>query len=139
MTRLCDSLAASMIADDQPIVLRVEAAGGAVTSEHAVSMGLIVTELVINALKHAFPKNHENAEVLISYETSDTTWRLVVSDNGVGKPAESDPPRRGGLGTSLVTALAQQLDARIETSSNAPGLKISIVGATVGSQLVPAA
>jgi chemotaxis protein methyltransferase CheR len=128
-----------MIGDRAAISLGVQSDASTVLSAYAVSLGLIVTELVINALKHAFPKNHENAEVLISYETSDTTWRLVVSDNGVGKPAESDPPRRGGLGTSLVTALAQQLDARIETSSNAPGLKISIVGATVGSQLVPAA
>ena len=55
LTRLCESLAASMILDGQPISLRVEAGEGSMTSEKAVSMGLIATELVINAIKHAFP------------------------------------------------------------------------------------
>jgi two-component sensor histidine kinase len=55
LTRLCESLAASMTLDSQPVSLRVDASEGETTSEHAVSMGLITTELVINALKHAFP------------------------------------------------------------------------------------
>src|SRR5438067_6277465 len=41
LTRLCESLASSMILDDQPVALRVDAGEGAVTSEQAVSMGLI--------------------------------------------------------------------------------------------------
>src|SRR5205085_10961835 len=55
LTKLCESLAASMIIDDQPVSLRVEAGEGSTTSEQAVCMGLIATELVINAIKHAFP------------------------------------------------------------------------------------
>ena len=44
-----------MILDDQPVSLKVEANDGTTTSEQAVSIGLIAVELVINALKHAFP------------------------------------------------------------------------------------
>ena len=55
LTRLCESLVASMISESQPVSLRVESDDGATTSEQAVSMGLIATELVINSLKHAFP------------------------------------------------------------------------------------
>src|SRR4051794_14105318 len=44
-----------MISDGQPVSLRVEAGEGSITSEQAVSMGLIATELVINSLKRAFP------------------------------------------------------------------------------------
>jgi two-component sensor histidine kinase len=44
-----------MILEGQPLSIRVEAGAGTMTSEQAVTMGLITTELVINALKHAFP------------------------------------------------------------------------------------
>ena len=124
---LCESLAASMIGDRDAISLKVRCDEHTVVSAYAVSLGLIVTELVINALKHAFPKNHPAAEVVVSYETWGTAWRLVVSDNGVGKTPAIGLPKRGGLGTSLVTALAQQLEAQVETASNLHGFEVSIV------------
>jgi PAS domain S-box-containing protein len=139
LINLCESLAASMIGDRAAISLKVDSDDSTVLSAYAVSLGLIVTELVINVLKHAFPKDHPGAEVRISYETSAAGWRLIVSDNGVGKPAETDPPRKGGLGTSLVTALAQQLEAKIETISRPDGLQISVVGTALGSRLPQAA
>ena len=139
MANLCESLAASMIADHAAISLKVRCDDSTILSAYAVSLGLIVTELVINALKHAFPQNHPNAEVLVSYETSGPDWRLIVSDNGVGKPVDTSPPTKGGLGTSLVTALAQQLEAQVETVNSAGGLKVSITRATFNSQLSQAA
>jgi two-component sensor histidine kinase len=54
LSRLCGTLAASMIGDSRPISLRVHVEGGTASSNEAVSIGLIVTELAINALKHAF-------------------------------------------------------------------------------------
>jgi two-component sensor histidine kinase len=55
LTKLCASLAASMIGDSQPIALEVVADHGEIGSDKAVSIGLIVTELLINAIKYAFP------------------------------------------------------------------------------------
>ncbi len=49
-----------MISEDRPIVLKVDVAGGHVPSKQAVSIGLLVTELVLNALKHAFPGGHQS-------------------------------------------------------------------------------
>jgi len=126
LTRLCDSLAASMIPGDRPIVLRVDAAAGTVTSEHAVSMGLIVTELVINALKHAFPNGGEGL-IIVRFESSETSWRLSVSDNGVGMATSlTEPPAKSGLGTSIIEALARQLNGRVTMSDAAPGTTVSM-------------
>ena len=62
-----------------------------------------------------------------------------MSDNGIGKSAETDAAKKGGLGTSLVTALAQQLDAEVETVNSPHGLKVSIIRASLNSQLAAAA
>jgi chemotaxis protein methyltransferase CheR len=73
LSKLCDSLAASMIVDGRSISLKVLADSGTARSAQAVSLGLIVTELVINALKHAFPGDRQNAQVVVSYESTDRT------------------------------------------------------------------
>jgi chemotaxis protein methyltransferase CheR len=126
LTRLCDSLAASMILPDQPVSLRVEAGEGETTSEQAVSMGLIATELVINALKHAFPSNAKGT-VVVRFESSASAWRLSVSDDGVGISRRlPEAPARIGLGTSIVEALTRQLGGRVTTSAGSPGTTVSV-------------
>jgi chemotaxis protein methyltransferase CheR len=97
-------------------------------------LGLIVTELVINALKYAFPNNKPDAEVTVRYEVNGTDWKLSVSDNGVGRKEGKGPLAKGGLGTSLVNALAHQLDAKVATVSNSEGMTVSITHATFNSR-----
>jgi two-component sensor histidine kinase len=126
LTRLCESLASSMILDDQPISLTVDAGEGSTTSEQAVSMGLIATELVINALKHAFPGGAKG-EIVVGFESTASAWRLSVSDNGMGiSPRLADTPLRTGLGTSIVEALARQLGGRVATAAASPGTTVSV-------------
>jgi chemotaxis protein methyltransferase CheR len=127
LTKLCESLAASMILDDQPVSLKVEAGEGSTTSEQAVSMGLITTELTINALKHAFPGGAKG-NIVVGFESTESAWRLSVSDDGVGiSPRLADAhPVRTGLGTSIVEALTRQLGGRITTSAASPGTTVSV-------------
>jgi two-component sensor histidine kinase len=128
LSKLCDSLAKSMIGERRPLSLKVQATAGAAVSSQAVSLGLIITELVINALKHAFPGRREG-EILVRYDADGVDWRLSVSDNGVGRSDEVHERVRIGLGTSIVEALAHQLDARVEVSSGPQGTIVSIIHA----------
>ena len=126
LSKLCDSLAKSMIGDRRPLSLSVQATGGAATSSEAVSLGLIVTELVINALKHAFPSG-DAGDILVKYDARASGWRLSVSDNGMAFAQVSDERPHSGLGTSIVQALAHQLGAIVEKSGGPEGTTVSIV------------
>lgn len=135
LSKLCESLAASMIGDSRPISLQVLVNGGAVVSASAVSLGLIVTELFINAVKYGFPEDRPDGRIVVSYEVDGSNWKLVVSDNGIGKSDAGGTLAEGGLGTSLVKALAQQLDAQIEVVSTSRGTRVSVTRATFTSRL----
>ncbi len=121
---LCQSIRASMIVDHQ-LSLEVEANEGRASAEVSVSLGLLVTELVINAIKHAFP-NFRSGKIIVSYGSNGEEWTLSVRDDGVGM-ATAAGGAKAGLGTSIVTALASQLQARVEVSDANPGTKISIL------------
>ncbi len=77
----------------------------------AIPCGLIVTELVSNCFKHAFPTG-EFGEIVISLRADDSgSWTLAVGDNGVGLPKNLDPANTESLGLQLVHSLATQLEA----------------------------
>jgi two-component sensor histidine kinase len=126
LAKLCETLAGSMIRENRAITLDVVADSGTVLSEWAVSFGLIVTELVINALKHAFPENVATGHIGVTYKVADGGWILAIADNGSGMPADR-LEKSQGLGTALVKALAQQLDAHVDVDSSAQGTVVSIV------------
>lgn len=123
---LCASIGASMIGEPQRLVLTSEVDDSAVDSDTSVSLGLVVTELVINALKHAFPGGTQKGTIKVGYKSDGTAWTLVVADDGVGMPKDPED-RKPGLGTGIVEALASQLGAIVSVTDEAPGTKISIV------------
>jgi len=127
LSKLCDTLGASMIGDRQPISLKVEAGPGASASGELVSIGLITTELVINALKHGFPTSADGCEILVRYDVDECNWRLSVSDNGIGVQRDGGARGRTVLGTTIVEALAHQLKACVEITRQSPGMTVSIV------------
>jgi len=124
LTGLCKSLARSMIGDRRPIQIEVHAGPGTLVSDTAVSVGLITTELVVNALKHAFPGDQEGT-VLVTYESDKKAWILSVADDGVGKEATKEPDHIG-LGTSILGALSNQLGATIRSESSSQGTKVTV-------------
>ena len=92
----------------------VEAEGVQLGVDTAIPCGLIVTELVTNALKHAFP-SAPSGLIRISARKDPEGWvTLTVQDNGVGLKPDLDLRRSGSLGLKLVDSLVRQLDAKIE-------------------------
>jgi chemotaxis protein methyltransferase CheR len=126
LSKLCESLKDSMIGDRRPLSLVVQAGAGTAVSNEAVSIGLIVTELVINALKHAFGDG-SGGEIVVKYDVDGADWRLSVSDNGMGRQDQGHERARSGLGTSIIEALARQLKARVEVASGPQGVIVSII------------
>jgi two-component sensor histidine kinase len=123
--QLCVSVGASMIRDHDQLSLHVNCDDSVVDADISISLGLIVTELVINSLKHAYPGGRKG-RIIVSYNSHGPNWTLSVADDGVGMPtdAESATP---GLGTSIVRALANQLHARVQVVDGHPGTTVSII------------
>jgi len=130
LTQLCDSLKTSMIGDYRPTTLKVASDVGAVTSREAVSLGLIVTELILNALKHAFTDDRIDRQIAVGFAIAGTNWKLSVADNGIGAPVGVFAQAKSGLGTSIVNALAQQLEARVDVVSSPQGTSVLVTHAT---------
>jgi two-component sensor histidine kinase len=132
LSRLCEALAASMTDESHPISLKVQVEGATASSAEVGSIGLIVTELVINAFKHAFVDDRAASLIVVAYEATERSWRLAVSDNGIGTPEGHlilDKPS-SGLGMIIVEALAKQLDALVEIRRNPKGTTVSITHGT---------
>jgi two-component sensor histidine kinase len=139
LSGLSQALAALMTDNSRLISLNVQAEDGTASSAEAVSIGLIVAELVINAFKHAFVGDEASGLVVVAYEAAETSWQLTVSDNGIGMPEgqlDSGKPRPG-LGTIIVAALAKQLDARVEVMRNRGGTTVSITHGTLDRTRLP--
>lgn len=128
---LCNSIGASMIHDHDQLTLDVTADESTTSSDVSVSLGLIVTELVINALKHGFP-NNRSGKITVDYRSKGADWTLAVSDNGIGMP-EDLGVAKAGLGTSIVEALAKQLQASITVGNDNPGTAVSVIHTQVAT------
>lgn len=90
--------------------------------DKAIPCGLILNELVSNALKHAFPEGEEGV-ISIKLNEKGKQVRISVSDDGRGFPAQFDQGHDGGLGLELVAMLTEQLDGNVTQShpSGTPG------------------
>jgi chemotaxis protein methyltransferase CheR len=139
LTKLSAGLASSMVGPKQHIDIAVGVSPGALPTSHAVSIGLIVTELIINAIKYAFPEHHASARIRVTFEMAKADWKLTVADNGAGRNTKGELKTSAGLGTALIGALAKQLKAQITETSSTEGLTVAVTRSTFESHLPVAA
>ncbi len=130
LSRLCEALSASIMGGVQAVTLEVAKAEGSTSARDAESLGLIATELVMNSLKHAFPAPRQDGRIRVAFEVKGADWKFSVADNGIGRSDGVFAQKKTGLGTGIVKALAQQLEATVETTADANGTTVCLTHAT---------
>jgi two-component sensor histidine kinase len=101
------------------LTLRAEAIE--IDPDRAVAIGIIVNELVMNAVKYAYPDGAGPIDVELRVDGSDVV--LSISDDGVGANGKSDP-RSTGMGQRIVSAMASKLEASVERDGAHAGTRI---------------
>jgi two-component sensor histidine kinase len=91
----------------------------------AIPCGLIINELISNALKHAFPESG-GGKIRVDLHLQDDRLVLTVSDTGIGLPVGLGYQSTQSLGLQLVDTLAEQLDGTIEVDSGEEGTTFRI-------------
>ncbi len=117
---LCGALSAAIL---KPNGIRCEAAieDGLLCSEQCHRLGLIVTELVTNAAKHAFP-NRKTGVIRVEAHDRDGSWHCTVADNGVGATATPQ-----GAGGQILRALARSIGAEMILQSGRFGTAVTVI------------
>ena len=113
-------LVSSYTVNAERVVLHVAADGIHLPINAAIPCGLIVNELISNALKHAFPDGRHGQLQVELTESPDGQLVLAVSDDGVGLPAGLDPRTSTTLGLQLVMLLTDQLQGTLSISHGNP-------------------
>ncbi len=116
LRELCDDLAAS-VARGRPLTIKSTADSRPLCMDQAVLLGLIVNELVTNAIKHAFP-NGRTGHVHVALQSQGSRSVLTITDDGIGLSARTQGT---GMGQELVHGLAHQLGAEVQVKSSAEG------------------
>jgi len=106
-------------ADVQGCSLHVEVIEARLDTDRAISLGIVVTELVTNALRHAYPHHSGPIRVLLS-EYDNANFQLVVEDEGIGLPSERKAP---SIGSRIVDGMAKRLGSKLETEPLTTGTR----------------
>jgi two-component sensor histidine kinase len=119
LSSLLDNVETAMQDEGHGASLRYDLAALRLKPDTSVNLGVIVTELVTNSFKYAYPDR--SGEVRVSLKRLSTSQaELVVEDDGVGRDTDS-PPRGTGLGTRIVNAMARTIGAEVEYFVRHPG------------------
>ncbi len=123
---LCQQLFRALVISPGTIQLHLDLASVRLDIDRAIPCGLLVNELVSNALEHAFPLGRHGELWIELHALADgARGRLRVTDNGVGLPSGFVPEHLTSLGVKLATDLARQLGGRLEMGSG-PGARFEV-------------
>ena len=121
---LAKSIFRTFYAEMSPISLVVEVEHIEIDTKRAISLGLILNELLTNALKYAFPDDRSGV-INVVFRATEGKISLTVSDNGVGMPDPHIPDSSPSMGMTLIRLLADQIGA-VMTAELSHGTALSI-------------
>jgi len=120
ITSVAGELVSAYHTPKREIITRINARNMVLDIDTALPCGLIINELLTNALKHAY-KEQASGELCIDLKKVDTTYTLTVQDNGIGMPDGFDHTKAQSMGLELVTVLVRQLLGTLQFQANGAG------------------
>ncbi|MEO8500384.1 MAG: PAS domain-containing protein [Vicinamibacteria bacterium] len=114
LKQLAGQLSRSLVATPGQVALQLELVPVEIELDQAVPCGLIVNELISNALKHAFPDGRTGKVRMETSWVEAGLLRLRITDDGIGLPQRFDAIRAKSLGLQIVSDLARQLGGRLD-------------------------
>ncbi|MCO6050467.1 GAF domain-containing protein [Mesorhizobium sp. RP14(2022)] len=133
----------STMGEEWAAQMRLDISPVLVSADRAVTVGLILTELVINASKYAY--DGAAGPIAISLDQYRNQFRLVVADQGKGstrlEKMELDESRSAGrgFGTQMIRAMVDRLSGTIDYGSNDPGMRVVVMAPTESADGLSAA
>ncbi len=115
---LIENLKVSYNLNDE-IKFKVDMLNLFISADRAISLGLIINEVITNSVKHAC-SDQKGIDIYVRLEKSDSLYMLKIGDNGPG--VDSFPPENKGLGLDIIDVLTKQLEAVYAVSTDGPGL-----------------
>jgi len=125
LASLVEELSDTWSTDAAPRRLRLEAEAIRLPTDRAVSLGVIVTELVSNACKYAYPLGVSGEVRVTLTRTESDAFLLAVEDDGCGMAADA-APQGTGVGTRLIRAMAQSLQSAVAYDAVSSGVRATL-------------
>ena len=125
LTGLLDHLRETMRSQGRGMTLLHEVEPIELETDASVNLGVVVTELVTNAFKYAYPNGVGEIRVKLR-KLPDEKAELVVEDDGIGR-AEGAPAKGSGVGTRIINAMCDTLGTKIHYRQRPPGTAAHLV------------
>ncbi|HXC57452.1 MAG TPA: sensor histidine kinase [Rhizomicrobium sp.] len=126
LVEACATLVSSLSLGERVSLVQRLSANCLVAPEQAQQIGLMVSEIIMNAVKHAHPTGIPVQIALACRRETDGRLTIEIGDDGVGLPEGSEATIKGGVGFKLIRALAQALTADLRIESDSLGLTFLI-------------
>ena len=126
LVEACATLVSSLSLGDRVSLVQRLTANCHVTPEQAQQIGLLVSEIIMNSIKHAHPTGIPVQIALACRREENGRLTIEIADDGVGLPEGTDSSAKGGVGFRLIHSLAQALNADLRIESDSLGLSFLI-------------
>ena len=126
MTQLIKHLSVAYGVSRNDIQININVTSGFLHINQAVPVGLIITEIITNSIKYAFPNGSGKISVSVK-PVENNQYELRITDNGVGLPEDYNPKKSSSLGMTLIHRLAEdQLEGHLEIKSG-QGTEVTVL------------